>query len=110
MASNFLTGREYLRRKKVREKRKLISIALGFPDLVFAVGAIPVFPIRMETLEVSKYLMPLQSATSVLGWSLTSKFLEIARQFDVLKIVDKILEDVITSINNKYNQCLYGNV
>jgi len=104
MASNFLTGRDYLRRKKVREKKKLISVALGFPDLVFAVGAIPVFPIRMETFEVSKYLMPLQSATSVLGWSLTSKFLEIARQFDVLKIVDKILEDVITSINSKYNQ------
>ena len=103
MASNFLSGREYLLRKKVREKKKLISVALGFPDLVFAVGAIPVFPIRMETFEVSKYLMPLQSATSVLGWSLTSKFLEIARQFDVLKIVDKILEDVITSINSKYN-------
>ncbi|MBY8980222.1 MAG: 2-hydroxyacyl-CoA dehydratase [Candidatus Lokiarchaeota archaeon] len=104
MASNFLTGREYLRRKKVREKKKLISVALGFPDLAFAVGAVPVFPIRMETFEVSKYLMPLQSATSVLGWNLTSKFLEFARQFDVLKIVDKILEDVITSIHNKYNQ------
>ena len=104
MASNFLTGRDYLKRKKIREKKKLISVALGFPDLAFAVGAVPVFPIRMETFEVSKYLMPLQSATSVLGWSLTSKFLEIARQFDVLKIVDKILEDVITSINNKYNE------
>ena len=104
MASNFLTGRDYLRRKKIRDKKKLISVALGFPDLVFAVGAIPVFPIRMETFEVSKYLMPLQSATSVLGWNLTSKFLEIARQFDVLKIVDKILEDVITSINRKYNE------
>ena len=104
MASNFLTGRDYLKRKKIREKKKLISVALGFPDLAFAVGAVPVFPIRMETFEVSKYLMPLQSATSVLGWNLTSKFLEIARQFDVLKIVDKILEDVITSINSKYNE------
>jgi benzoyl-CoA reductase/2-hydroxyglutaryl-CoA dehydratase subunit BcrC/BadD/HgdB len=104
MASNFLTGREYLRRKKIREKKKLISVALGFPDLAFAVGAVPVFPIRLETFEVSKYLMPLQSATTVLGWNLTSKFLEIARQFDVLKIVDKILEDVITSINSKYNE------
>ena len=104
MASNFLTGRDYLRRKKIREKKKLISVALGFPDLAFAVGAVPVFPIRMEIFEVSKYLMPLQSATSVLGWDLTSKFLEFARQFDVLKIVDKILEDVITSINSKYNE------
>ncbi|MHA1320441.1 MAG: 2-hydroxyacyl-CoA dehydratase [Promethearchaeota archaeon] len=104
MASNFLTGRDYLKKKKFREKKKLISVALGFPDLAFAVGAVPVFPIRMETFEFSKYLMPLQSATSVLGWELTSKFLDFARQFDVLKIVDKILEDVITSINKKYNQ------
>jgi len=104
MASNFLTGRDYLRRKKVREKKKLISVALGFPDLAFAVGAIPVFPIRMESFEFSMYLAPLQSATSVLGWDLTSKFLDFARQFDILKIVDKILEDVITSINKKYNK------
>ncbi|TES93980.1 MAG: 2-hydroxyacyl-CoA dehydratase [Promethearchaeota archaeon] len=104
MASNFLTGRDYLKKKKFREKKKLISVALGFPDLAFAVGAIPVFPIRMESFEFSKYLMPLQSATSVLGWELTTKFLDFARQFDVLKIVDKILEDVITSINKKYNE------
>lgn len=104
MAYNFLTGREYLKKKKFKEKKKLISVALGFPDLAFAVGGIPVFPIRMESFEVNKYLMMLNSATSVLGWSLTSKFLDLARQFDVLKIVDKILEDVITSIHNKYNE------
>ncbi len=104
MASNFLTGRDYLRRKKIREKKKLVSVALGFPDLVFAVGAVPVFPIRMESFEFSRYLAPLKSATTVLGWDLTSKFLDFARQFDVLKIVDKILEDVITSINSKYNE------
>ena len=104
MASNFLTGRDYLKKKKFREKKKLISVALGFPDLVFAVGAVPVFPIRMESFEFSRYLTPLKSATEVLGWDLTSKFLDFARQFDVLKIVDKILEDVITSINRKYNE------
>ena len=104
MASNFLTGRDYLRKKKFREQKKLISVALGFPDLVFAVGAVPVFPIRMESFDFSKYLTPITSATSVLGWDLTAKFLDFARQFDVLKIVDKILEDVITSINSKYNE------
>ena len=104
MAYNFLTGREYLKKKKFKEKKKLISVALGFPDLAFAVGGIPVFPIRMESFEVNKYLLMLNSATSVLGWSLTSKFLDFARQFDVLKIVDKILEDVITSIHSKYNE------
>jgi len=104
MASNFLTGRDYLKKKKFRENKKLISVALGFPDLAFAVGAVPVFPIRMESFEFSRYLTPITSATSVLGWDLTSKILDFARQFDVLKIVDKILEDVITSINSKYNE------
>jgi len=104
MASNFLTGRDYLKKKKFRENKKLISVALGFPDLAFAVGAVPVFPIRMESFEFSRYLTPITSATSVLGWDLTSKILDFARQFDVLKIVDKILEDVITSVNSKYNE------
>jgi benzoyl-CoA reductase/2-hydroxyglutaryl-CoA dehydratase subunit BcrC/BadD/HgdB len=104
MAYNFLSGRDYLRRKKSRERKKLISVALGFPDLVFAVGAIPVFPIRMESFKISTYLTALNSATSVLGWELTSRVLDFARQFDVFKLVDRILEDVVSSINNKYNE------
>ncbi|MHA1499173.1 MAG: 2-hydroxyacyl-CoA dehydratase [Promethearchaeota archaeon] len=103
MSYNFLTGKDYLKRKKTRERKKLISVALGFPDLVFAAGAIPVFPIRMETFKLNTVLLALNSATSVLGWDLTSKALDLARQFDILKIVDKILEEVITSINDKYN-------
>jgi len=103
MSYNFLTGKDYLKRKKMRERKKLISVALGFPDLVFAAGAIPVFPIRMETFKLNTVLLALNSATSVLGWDLTSKALDLARQFDILKIVDKILEEVITSINHKYN-------
>ncbi|NHJ24406.1 MAG: 2-hydroxyacyl-CoA dehydratase [Candidatus Lokiarchaeota archaeon] len=104
MAFNFLSGRDYLRRKKLRERKKLVSVALGFPDLVFAVGAIPVFPIRMESFKINTYLTALNSATSVLGWGLTSKVLDFARQFDVFKLVDKILEDVVSSINEKYNE------
>ncbi len=103
MSYNFLTGKEYLKRKKTRERKKLISVALGFPDLVFAAGALPVFPIRMDTFKLNTLLLALNSATSVLGWDLTSKALDLARQFDILKIVDKILEELITSINQKYN-------
>jgi benzoyl-CoA reductase/2-hydroxyglutaryl-CoA dehydratase subunit BcrC/BadD/HgdB len=103
MSYNFLTGKEYLKRKKTRERKKLISVALGFPDLVFAAGALPVFPIRMDTFKLNTVLLALNSATSVLGWDLTSKALDLARQFDILKIVDKILEELIASINQKYN-------
>ena len=104
IAYNFLTGREYLKKRKLRERKKLISVALGFPDLVFAADSIPVFPIRMESFKINKTLLALNSATSVLGWDLTSKLLEYARKFDVLKVVDHILDDVIGSTNKKYNE------
>jgi len=103
IAYNFLTGKEYVKRKRTREKKKLISVALGFPDLVFAVGGVPIFPIRMETFKTNTVLFALNSATSVLGWNLTSKVLDVARKFDVLKIVDGILEDTVNSVNEKYN-------
>ena len=104
MAYDFLGGREYLKRMKFRERKKLISVALPFSDLIFAVGAIPVFPIRMERFKINKYLLALNSATSLLGWNLTAKALGFARQFDFLKIIDSILEDVINTINEKYNE------
>ncbi|TFG19294.1 MAG: 2-hydroxyacyl-CoA dehydratase [Promethearchaeota archaeon] len=103
MSYNFLMGRDYLKRKKARERKKLISVALGFPDLVYAVGGVPVFPIRLESFKLPA-LLALSSASSFLGWNLTSKVLDIARQFDILKLVDKILDEVINTINEKYNQ------
>lgn len=103
IAYDFLTGREYVNKKKNKERKKLISVALGFPDLVFAADSIPIFPIRMESFKINKTLLALNSAKTVLGWDLTSKILEITRKFDVLKVVDHILEDAISSTNKKYN-------
>ena len=104
IAYNFLDGRDYLKQKRSKERKKLISVALGFPDLVFAADCIPVFPIRMESFKINTVLMALNSATSVLGWELTTKLLDIARRFDVLKIVDNTLNDVISNNMKKYNE------
>ncbi len=103
IAYNFLTGRDYLQKKKSKERKTLISVASGFPDLVFAADSIPVFPIRMEKFKLNLYLLALNSATSLFGWNLTTKLLGIARQVDFLKIVDTVLNDVINSINTRYN-------
>jgi len=103
IAYNFLTGRDYLQKKKSKERKTLISVASGFPDLVFAADSIPVFPIRMEKFKLNLYLLALNSATSLFGWNLTTKLLGIARQVDFLKIVDNVLNDVINSINARYN-------
>jgi benzoyl-CoA reductase/2-hydroxyglutaryl-CoA dehydratase subunit BcrC/BadD/HgdB len=103
IAYNFLTGRDYLQKKKSKERKTLISVASGFPDLVFAADSIPVFPIRMEKFKLNLYLLALNSATSLFGWNLTTKLLGIAKQIDFLNIVDNVLNDVINSINNKYN-------
>jgi benzoyl-CoA reductase/2-hydroxyglutaryl-CoA dehydratase subunit BcrC/BadD/HgdB len=104
IAYNFLTGRDYLNKRRQKEKKKIISVALGFPDLVFAANALPVFPIRMEKFKINLYLMALNSATNLFGWDLTTKLLGIARQLDFLKIVEKVLVDVINATNEKYNE------
>jgi benzoyl-CoA reductase/2-hydroxyglutaryl-CoA dehydratase subunit BcrC/BadD/HgdB len=104
IAYNFLTGRDYLIKKKTKEKKKLISVALGFPDLVYAADSIPVFPIRMEKFKINLYLLALNTAKSLFGWNITTNLLGIARQLDFLKIVDSIINDVLSTINKKYNE------
>jgi len=104
IAYNFLTGRDYLLKKKTKEKKKLISVALGFPDLVYAADSIPVFPIRMEKFKINLYLLALNTAKSLFGWNITTNLLGIARQIDFLKIVDSVINDVLGTINQKYNE------
>ncbi|MFX1377104.1 MAG: 2-hydroxyacyl-CoA dehydratase [Promethearchaeota archaeon] len=103
IAYNFLTGRDYLIKKKTKEKKKLISVALGFPDLVYAADSIPVFPIRLEKFKINLYLLALNTAKSLFGWNITTNLLGIARQLDFLKIVDSVINDVLATINQKYN-------
>ncbi len=104
MAYNFLTGRDYVRKKKTRDHKTVVSLVLPFSDLAYAAGAVPVFPIRMARFQVHKYLMALNSASSLLGWNLTAKLLEFVRQFDVLKLIDNVLNDVINEMNQAYNK------
>lgn len=107
MAYNFLNGRNYLKRKKFREKEKLVAIALPFSDLAFAAGTVPVFPIRMHTFEINKYLSYLGSASSIFGWNGVSNFLGFVKNLgikEISKLIDDIIEDVIETINKKYNE------
>ena len=57
----------------------------------------------MEKFKLNLYLMALNSATSLFGWDITTRLLGIARQIDFLKIVDNVLNDVISTINTRYN-------
>ena len=107
MAYNMLNGRNYLKRKKFREREKLVAITLPFSDLAFAAGTIPVFPIRMHQFEISQYLNYLGSASSIFGWNAVSKFLSFIKNQGiekVSKIIGDIIEDVIDTINVKYNE------
>ncbi|MFX1377329.1 MAG: 2-hydroxyacyl-CoA dehydratase family protein [Promethearchaeota archaeon] len=108
IAYNFLTGREYLKRKKFREKKKLVSVALPFSDLVYGFpDLIPVFPIRMHEFKIHKYLTYLGSASNIFGWNSVTNFLGFVKDLgikDVSQTVDNIIEDVIATINDKYNE------
>ena len=108
IAYNLLTGRDYLKRKKFREKKKLISVALPFSDLVYAFqDLVPVFPIRMHTFEMHRYLTYLGSASNIFGWKNVSNFLGFIKNLgigDINKIFDEIIDKVIETVNNKYNE------
>ena len=108
IAYNFLTGRDYLKRKKFREKKKLISVALPFSDLVYSFpDLIPVFPIRMHTFKINKYLNYLGSASNIFGMKNVSNFLGFVKNLGIKEIsqtIDNIIEDVIETINEKYNE------
>ena len=107
MAYNFLTGRNYVKRKKFREHEKLIGVALPFSDLAFAAKTVPVFPIRLHIFEINKYLSYLGSASSIFGWKNVTSFLGFVKNLDIKEInnlIDDIIEDVIETINQKYNE------
>lgn len=108
IAYNFLTGRDYLKRKKFREKKKLVSVALPFSDIVYAFpDLIPVFPIRMHEFKIHKYFKYLGSASNMFGWNRVSKLLGFVKDLgirDISKTVDTVIEDVIKVINDKYNE------
>lgn len=108
MAYNFLTGRDYLKRKKFREKKKLVSIGLPFSDLVYGFpDLIPVFPIRMQIFKINKYLTYLGSASNIFGMKRVSNFLGFVKNLGIKEVsqtIDNIIEDVIDTINEKYNE------
>jgi len=104
---NFLTGHNYLKRKKFREKKKLVGVSLPFSDLAFAAGAVPVFPIRMHNFKINNYLAYLGSASSFFGWNNVSNILSFVKNLgisEITKIVDELIEDTIDTINLKYNE------
>ena len=108
MSYNLIAGRDELKRKKMREKKHLISVALPFSDLLFGFpNLIPVFPIRMEVFKIGKYLSYLGSASSIFGWENVSKILGYVKNAgieEVSKVIDGIIDGVIETLNEKYNQ------
>lgn len=108
LAYNLVSAREYLKRKKFREHKKLVSIALPFSDLVYAFpDLIPVFPIRMHTFNMPQYFSYLGTASNIFGMKNVSKFLGFAKNLGIKEIsetIDTIIEDVIEAINDKYNE------
>ncbi len=107
IAYNLLTGHNYLKRKKFRDKKKLVGVSLPFSDLAFAAGAVPVFPIRMHTFKISNYLAYLGSASSIFGWKNVSNILSFVKNLgisEINKIIDDTIEETIDKTNLKYNE------
>ncbi len=104
MAYDFLYSGQKFNYISNKNGKKLISVVFPFSDLIFAAKAIPIFPIRLEKYKVNTYLKALNSASSFFGWKAITNFLGFVRKFDVLKVLDGILNDLINNLNEKYNQ------
>jgi benzoyl-CoA reductase/2-hydroxyglutaryl-CoA dehydratase subunit BcrC/BadD/HgdB len=104
---NLLTGRDYLKRKKFKEKKKLISVALPFSDLVYSFpDLIPILPIRMHKFDTQKF-EAFSLASKIFGWNNVSNFLGFVKNLGIKNISQKIddtIENVIDAITNKYNK------
>ncbi len=105
---NLLMGRDYLKKKKFREKKKLIAVALPLSDLVYSFpDLIPILPIRMHEFDVQKYFKYLGSASNIVGWDGVSSLLGFLKKLglkNVSQTIDDTIENVIDAITNKYNE------
>ena len=105
---NLLKGRDYLKRKKFREKKKLIAVGLPFSDLVYGFPElVPILPIRMQEFKIHKYFTYLGSASAVFGWKNISTFLGYVKKMGIGEtshLLDDIIDDVIDTISQKYNE------
>jgi len=106
LAIHFLQGRDFLKRKKFREKKALVSVTFPFNDIIFAAGAVPVFPVRMhEFTKVANLVNAVEAGTAIAGWGAATKVIEVARRFQAGKsVVKNIIIDIIGSLNEKYNE------
>ncbi|MHA1820204.1 MAG: 2-hydroxyacyl-CoA dehydratase [Promethearchaeota archaeon] len=103
LAVEFLNRRAKLARMKLREHKVLIGTIFPPVEMIFAGGAYPVFPIRMERFGDDPFLKVLDLASSTLGWRNVVNFLSFARRFDSKDIIGYIMDNIISKINKEYN-------
>ncbi|HMF31506.1 MAG TPA: 2-hydroxyacyl-CoA dehydratase family protein [Candidatus Lokiarchaeia archaeon] len=105
LAVHFLQGRDFLKRKKMRDKMALVSVTFPFNDIIFAAGAVPVFPIRMHEFKTAAYLSALEAGSALAGWDATTKLIQFAHSFKAGKnLVRNLIIEVIEAVNEKYNE------
>ncbi|MHA1732523.1 MAG: 2-hydroxyacyl-CoA dehydratase [Promethearchaeota archaeon] len=105
LALSFLHGRDKLKRAKLRQHKKLVSMTFPLSDLPFAAGAVPVFPIRMHEFPESSIYRLVDLATSASGWGLFSRVLRAAQVVaPAKKFIDDVIVGVIENLNAKYNE------
>ncbi|GAB4325029.1 MAG: hypothetical protein Kow0069_30930 [Promethearchaeota archaeon] len=105
LALAFLHGRDKLKRLKLREGKKLVSMTFPLSDLAFAAGAVPVFPIRMHEFPESNIYRLVSVATATSGWGLFTGVLRAAQLLAPAKsFVEGVINGIIENLNAKYNE------
>lgn len=100
----FLSGREKLRNLKLNEHKHLIGTVFPPVEFAFAVGAYPVFPIRMQSLGNQKLLNLMNKTGGVFGWDTLTKGMGLFKKIDNQNILTDLVEGVFSQYMAEYNR------
>lgn len=109
MAHGFFSGREIIDEHRVREPgKKIVSVVFPFPELVYAMDAIPLFLLRYDQFTykgIDTLLKGITRITRLFGWNAIDQIVKLAYFTRAgTQIVDTLLSNLLESLTAKQQQ------
>ncbi|MHA1341396.1 MAG: 2-hydroxyacyl-CoA dehydratase [Promethearchaeota archaeon] len=104
LALEFLNGRETLKYLKLTKKKHLIGTVTPTPELIWAAGGIPTYPIRMRYFADEMLMKALDMGKTLFGSNMFSNIIRILGNLDKTNTVENIIHKVIQGIFDRYEE------
>jgi benzoyl-CoA reductase/2-hydroxyglutaryl-CoA dehydratase subunit BcrC/BadD/HgdB len=104
LALDFVGSREKLKHLKLHKKKHLIGCIMPNVELVCAVGAIPVYPIRMQPFGNPSLLKAIDLGRTLIGKGMLTNLIQIIHKFDQTKTIKNMMNNLINGVFYQYNK------